>query len=109
MSSTALLTERLLRAGIRDVVAVEPVSGGLAALAGLAVRKDAPPVFVKTFDETPCGEGDAFVAEAEGLAALRDLGGMATPQVIVANHEVLVLSVLQPRPGDEVFWEGLAG
>ncbi|GIE76968.1 fructosamine kinase [Actinoplanes philippinensis] len=106
MSPTTLLAERLLRAGIRDVVSVEPVSGGLAAIAGLAVREDAPPVFVKTFDEAP--GADAFVAEADGLAALRDLGGVATPEVVVANHELLVLSLLHPRPHEEAFWERFA-
>src|SRR5687768_2050090 len=96
MPLTASLAERLSRAGIRDVVTVEPVSGGLAALAGVALRKDAPPVFVKAFAEAPDGAGDAFVAEAEGLAALGEFGGLATPEVIVANQELLVLSLLQP-------------
>ncbi|WP_194821502.1 fructosamine kinase family protein [Micromonospora sp. S-DT3-3-22] len=104
--ATQLLTERLVRAGIGDVVAVEPVSGGLAALAGIAHRRDAPPVFVKTFAEAP--DGDAFGAEAEGLTALRELGGQATPDVIVANRELLVLSLLRPRPRDGAFWEGFA-
>ena len=110
MPPTAFLAERLSRAGIRDVVIVEPVSGGLAALAGIAHREDAPPVFVKAFAEAPDGddEGDAFVAEAEGLAALRELGGLATPEVIVANHELLVLALLQPRPPTEAFWEQFA-
>ncbi|AGL20223.1 fructosamine kinase family protein [Actinoplanes sp. N902-109] len=108
MSSTALLTERLLRAGIRDVVTVEPVTGGLAALAGTAHRRDAPPVFVKTFAHAPDSAEDIFVAEAEGLNALRELGGQATPEVIVANHEVLVLSMLRPRPRSEAFWEQFA-
>src|SRR5690242_3433058 len=108
MSSTAFLAERLSRAGIRDVVTVEPVSGGLAALAGIARREGAPPVFVKAFAEAPDGAGDAFVAEAEGLAALRELGGLATPEVIVANREVLVLSLVQPRPPGEAFWEQFA-
>lgn len=108
MPVTALLVERLSRAGIRDVVTVEPVSGGFAALAGMVLRKDAPSVFVKAFAEAPGGDGDAFVAEAEGLAALRELGGLATPEVIVANHELLVLSLLQPRPPSEAFWERFA-
>jgi len=108
MSSTAFLAERLSRAGIRDVVTVDPVSGGLAALAGIARREGAPPVFVKAFAEAPDGAGDAFVAEAEGLAALRELGGLATPEVIVANREVLVLSLVQPRPPGEAFWERFA-
>jgi fructosamine-3-kinase len=111
----ALLAERLARAGINDVATVTPVSGGLAALAGTATRGNAPPVFVKTFPEAPAGnaggdtgDGGAFVAEAEGLAALRDLGGLATPAVIAANHEVLVLSLLESRPSSEAFWERFA-
>ena len=83
-------------AGLRDVVSVEPVSGGLAALAGTATRRNAPPVFVKALADAP--DDDVFAAEAEGLAALRELGAVATPEVILANREVLVLSVLRPRP-----------
>src|SRR4051794_17239688 len=106
MPSTTFLLDRLHRAGMRDVVAVEPATGGLAALAGLATPTDAPPVFVKAFAEPPAE--DVFVAEAEGLAALRDLGGVATPEVILAGGELLVLSVLRPRPRSEAFWERFA-
>jgi fructosamine-3-kinase len=108
MSPTELLAERLSRAGIRDVVTLEAVTGGLAAVAGIANRGDAPPVFVKTFAEAPDTSGDAFIAEAEGLTALRELGGQTTPEVIVANPELLVLSLLQPRPRSEAFWETFA-
>ncbi|MFY1617491.1 fructosamine kinase family protein [Micromonospora sp. WMMD736] len=100
------LRESLLRAGMRDVVAVEPTDGGLAALAGIATRRDAPSVFVKAFAETPAD--DVFPAEADGLAALRDLGGVATPDVILADRDVLVLSLLRPRPSSEEFWERFA-
>ncbi|MFF5056950.1 fructosamine kinase family protein [Micromonospora sp. NPDC000663] len=106
MRSTTLLRERLLRAGMREIVTVEPASGGLAALAGTATRRDAPPVFVKAFAEAP-GD-DVFVAEAEGLAALRELGRVATPEVILAERELLVLSLLEPRPRSEAFWERFA-
>lgn len=106
MPPTEPLVGRLARAGIGDVVTVAPVSGGLAALARIAHRRDAPPVFVKTFADPP--DGDVFVAEAEGLTALRELGGLATPDVIVANHELLVLSLLAPRPQDGAFWERFA-
>jgi hypothetical protein len=75
MSSTTFLWERLRRAGMRDVLTVEPATGGLAAFAGIATRRDAPPVFVKAFADAPAD--DVFAAEAEGLAALRELGGMA--------------------------------
>jgi fructosamine-3-kinase len=101
----ALLSERLTRAGIRDVVSVVPVSGGLAALAGTAHRGDGSELFVKAFAEAP--GSDVFPAEAEGLAALRE-GGLPTPDVLVADHELLVLSVLRPRPRDAGFWERFA-
>ncbi|NMO57874.1 aminoglycoside phosphotransferase, partial [Actinoplanes sp. TBRC 11911] len=106
MSLTVPLAERLSRPGIRDVVTVVPESDGFAALAGIARREHASPVFVKSFADAP--DSDAFVAEAEGLAALRELGGLATPDVIVANHELLVLSLLQPIPRSEAFWERFA-
>ncbi len=106
MRPTMFLLECLSRAGMRDVVTVESVTGGLAALAGIATRRDAPPVFVKAFADTSAD--DVFVAETEGLAALRELGGVATPEVILANRELLVLSVLQPRPRSEAFWEQFA-
>ncbi|MBQ0993063.1 fructosamine kinase family protein [Micromonospora sp. H61] len=91
---------------MREVVSVQPVTGGLAALAGIATRRDAPPVFVKGFADPPAD--DVFVAEAEGLAALRELGGVATPEVILADRDVLVLSVLRERPRSEAFWEQFA-
>ncbi|MEV0136133.1 fructosamine kinase family protein [Dactylosporangium sp. NPDC050688] len=101
-----ILLEHLTRAGMHDVVTVEPAAGGLAALAGIATRRDAPPVFVKAFDDPPAD--DVFDAEVEGLTALRDLGGVATPEVVLANRELLVLSVLRPRPSTEAFWEQFA-
>jgi len=105
MRPATLLLGRLHQSGMRDIVAVEPVTGGLAALAGIATRQDAPPVFVKAFADTP--DDDVFPAEAEGLAALRE-GGMPTPDVILANRELLVLSVLQARPRSDTFWEQFA-
>lgn len=103
---TALLLERLQVAGMGDVVAVQPATGGLAATAGLARRADGTSVFVKAFSEPP--SDDAFAAEAEGLTALQTLGGVATPQVMLASPELLVLEALHPRPGDEAFWEQFA-
>jgi len=102
MNPATFLLERLVRAGLHDVSAVEPAPGGFAALAGIATRRDAPPVFVKAFMDTPAD--DVFVAEAEGLTVLREHGGVATPDVILAERELLVLSVLRPRPRSESFW-----
>jgi len=104
--STTLLLECLHRAGMRDIVTIEAATGGVAALAGTATRRDASSVFAKAFAEPPAD--DVFVAEAEGLAALRELGGVTTPEVILANRELLVLSVLRPRPRSETFWEQVA-
>ncbi|MFH7334013.1 fructosamine kinase family protein [Streptomyces sp. KHY 26] len=104
--ATSFLLERLHAAGLTDVVAVEPATGGLAATAGLARRGDGASVFVKAFGEPP--SDDAFAAEAEGLTVLREAGGIATPEVIRADRDLLVLSVLRPRPGTEAFWEQLA-
>jgi fructosamine-3-kinase len=104
--SSGFLLDCLVRAGIRDVVSVEPATGGLAALAGIATRRNAAPVFVKALAETP--DDDVFVAEAEGLAALRDIGGMPVPDVIRATRDLLVLSMLRPRPRSETFWEQFA-
>lgn len=106
MTDSTLLIERLRAAGFADVVEVEPATGGLAATAGLARRRDGTPVFVKAFAEPP--SDDTFAAEAEGLRALRTLGGVETPEVLLASRDVLVLSVLRPRPGSANFWERLA-
>jgi fructosamine-3-kinase len=101
-----LLLDRLHAAGLSDVTAVEPVEGGMAALAGVAARPGGPPLFVKSFADVP--SDDLFAAEAEGLDVLRERGALATPEVVLATRDVLVLSVLQARPAQEAFWEQLA-
>ncbi|NYI03755.1 fructosamine kinase family protein [Allostreptomyces psammosilenae] len=106
MSITSLLLDRLRQAGLGDAESVTPAEGGVAALAGIATRREGPPVFVKAFREAP--SDGLFAAEAEGLRALRELGGAATPEVLFAGRDVLVLSALQPRPASEDFWERLA-
>jgi fructosamine-3-kinase len=103
---SALLLDRLHAAGLRDVTAVEPASGGMAALAGVATRRGGPPLFVKSFADVPAD--DLFAAEAEGLGALRDSGALATPEVVLATRDLLVLSVLRARPPREAFWERFA-
>ncbi|WP_445528826.1 fructosamine kinase family protein [Streptomyces cyslabdanicus] len=106
MSIPSLLLDRLRRTGLSDAVSVTPAEGGVAALAGVATLREGPPVFVKAFRETP--SDGLFTAEAEGLRVLRELGGAATPEVVFVGRDVLVLSVLQPRPAGKDFWERLA-
>ena len=104
--ATALLLARLHAAGLTDVVAVEHAAGGQAAVAGLARRGDGTSVFAKGFVESP--SDDAFAAEAEGLDALRTLGGAVTPEVVLVAADLLVLQSLHPRPADASFWERFA-
>jgi fructosamine-3-kinase len=101
-----MIGDRLHAAGITDIVSIEPATGGLAATAAFARRADGASMFVKAFAEPP--SDDVFVAEAEGLVALSTLGGVATPEVLLANRDLLVLSVLRPRPNTEAFWQQLA-
>jgi fructosamine-3-kinase len=103
---TSLIGERLAAAGFDDIVSLETATGGLAALAAFAHRADGSTVFAKAFAEAP--SDDAFAAEAEGLDALRTLGGIATPDVLLASRDLLVLSVLEARPATESFWTQLA-
>lgn len=106
MSISSALLDRLHAEGLRDVTTVEPAEGGLAALAGIATRRNGPPLFVKSFIDVP--SDDLFAAEVEGLAVLRERGAIETPEVVLATRDVLVLSVLQPRPAQEAFWEQAA-
>ncbi|MFF5044823.1 fructosamine kinase family protein [Streptomyces nigra] len=106
MEATPALLERLQAVGLSDVVAIEPVAGGFAATSGLVHCGDGTSVFVKAFAEPP--SDDAFAAEAEGLTVLCEAGGVATPEIILVDRDLLVLSVLQPQPGTETFWERLA-
>ena len=105
MEATPALLERLQVAGLSDVIAIEPVAGGFAATSGLVHCGDGTSVFVKAFGEPP--SDGAFAAEAEGLTVLCEAGGVATPEIILVDRDLLVLSVLQPQPGTETFWERL--
>lgn len=105
-TGATLLLDRLRAAGLQDVTAVVTVDGGMAALAGVATQRNGPALFVKSFADVP--HDDLFAAEAEGLHALRELGGLTTPDVVRATRDLLVLSTLQPRPADPAFWEQAA-
>lgn len=103
---TDLLRLRLHGAGLDDVVQVDTLTEGLAALAGIATRRSGNVVFVKTFAALPAD--DLFALEVEGLRSLREIGGLATPDVVHVSPEILVLSVLQARPTTPAFWERVA-
>ncbi|WP_153024710.1 fructosamine kinase family protein [Glycomyces albidus] len=84
---------------------VEQAVGGVVAVAGLVTLQDGSQVFAKTL---PGPALDVFVVEAAGLAALRDVGGSNTPDVLHASERLLVLEKMEPRRDDEDFWERLA-
>ncbi|GAA0247651.1 fructosamine kinase family protein [Cryptosporangium japonicum] len=101
---TRLLADRLAAAGLAPTD-VRPTGEGFAAESGLVTLADTREVFAKTFTIRP--DGDVFALEVEGLRALRD-AGLATPDVVHRDEELLVLSLLRPRPDTEAFWEQLA-
>jgi fructosamine-3-kinase len=102
--STQLLRHRLAGAGLQP--ADVRLSGeGFAAVSGFATLADTREVFAKTFAQRP--DGDVFADEAEGLTALRG-AGLATPEVLHVDADLLVLSLLRPRPDAEQFWVQLA-
>ena len=99
-----LLRDRLADAGFRPAD-VRATDEGLAAVSGLVTLEDGSQVFAKTFAAHL--DGAVFAAEADGLQALRG-AGLATPDVLHHGEDLLVLSLLRPRPDGEAFWERLA-
>ncbi|MDI1461601.1 fructosamine kinase family protein [Catellatospora sp. KI3] len=103
MTEVARLARRLGEAGfaVREVAAA---GGGVIATAGLATLDDGRVVFAKTAD---AAGGDLFEVEAAGLRELRDVGGAATPEVLLVAEDLLVLAAQRPRPDGPLFWERL--
>ncbi|WP_222871785.1 fructosamine kinase family protein [Nonomuraea sp. PA05] len=110
-----LLLSRLRAAGF-EAQSVRAAPGGVVALAGLATLRDGSRVFAKTMRDGPrvpaetsrTPASDLFEIEAAGLRALRELGGVTTPQVLAVTQDLLVLEPLPPRrDDDERFWEEL--
>ena len=98
-----LLAERLRAAGFA-VDSVREAAGGVVAVAGVAELGDGSEVFAKTLNGP---DTDIFDVEAEGLTALRELGGATTPGVLAATPRLLVLEPLRPREDSPEFWEEL--
>ncbi|MEV4173938.1 fructosamine kinase family protein [Nonomuraea sp. NPDC049709] len=102
--SVELLLARVRAAGF-EAESVRVAPGGVVALAGLVTLRDGSEVFAKTLRTAG---SDLFEVEAEGLRALRELGGVATPEVLAVTPDLLVLEPLPPRGDGERFWEDLA-
>jgi fructosamine-3-kinase len=101
MSGVQLLAQRLAAAGFA-VAKVELATGGCICVAGVAALRDGGRVFAKTLDEA---DADLFDAEAAGLSALGEVGGVRVPAVLHVSPRLLVLEALRPRGEDERFWE----
>jgi fructosamine-3-kinase len=104
MSHEGILADRLRAAGYAPK-AVEQAAGGVVAVAGLVTLRDGSRIFAKTLLGP---ETDVFLVESAGLRELRDLGGVNTPDVLLAAPGLLVLERLRPRRDEERFWERLA-
>jgi fructosamine-3-kinase len=103
MTDIALLVDRVRAVGLPATSALV-AAGGVVALAGMVTLQDGSEVFAKTLTEP---DSDIFELEAEGLRALTDLGGVATPAILAVAPNVLVLERHQPWRDDEASWERL--
>jgi fructosamine-3-kinase len=98
-----LLRRRLREAGM-PVAAVTATTGGVVARGGVVRFADGSSLFAKTLPDPVPG---LFETEADGLRALRDLGGATVPDVYAVTPALLILARLFPRPAADAFWERL--
>ena len=86
-----------------EALSTEPLTGGVAHTAWRVALSDGREVVVKGGRSVPDG---FFGQEAEGLEALRDIGGLATPQILHVGPNSLVLEALKSElPDTAQFWE----
>ncbi len=86
-----------------EVVESHRLAGGAHGTTWLLTRIDGSKVVVKSGDQVPQG---AFLAEAEGLAAIAATASSNTPTVLHAGPSHIVLEALPPLPVDDPhFWE----
>jgi fructosamine-3-kinase len=81
----------------------DTLTGGVANTVWRVALSDGRDVVVKGGRSVPDG---FFGQEAEGLEALRDIGGLPTPQIIHLGTKSLVLeSLTSELPDTPQFWE----
>jgi fructosamine-3-kinase len=119
MTQPTALRSALAAANVVGPIQVEPFGGGDISTAWQVTAQDGSAVIVKTFGRAPGEVANHLVGggvtgempealyelEAEGLDALRTVGGVRTPDVLAATDSALVLELLDPQPvDDDGFW-----
>jgi fructosamine-3-kinase len=103
VKGTELLRSRLAAAGF-PARTITPADGGVIATAALVILDDGRQLFAKML---PAPIDGLFEVEAAGLRELRELGGAATPDVVTASSDLLVLAAVRPCGAGAAYWEAL--
>ena len=88
-----------------QIAGTSRLSGGVIADAWLITYADGTQVIAKA---VAGAAPDLFAIEADGLAALRGTGYLATPQVLAVTERLLLLEALAPLGDSEQSWERFA-
>jgi fructosamine-3-kinase len=106
MAGHDILRRELCALGLeRRVASIRRLSGGYVADVWLISCADGTRVVGKTVTGASAG---VFRAEADGLAALRGTGHVATPKVLAVTDRLLLLEALVARDDSESSWEAFA-
>ncbi|HVV23386.1 MAG TPA: fructosamine kinase family protein [Pseudonocardiaceae bacterium] len=109
MTEATALRDALAAAGLDDEpIDVRITGGGDISTAWRVTCKDCT-VVIKTFGRPADGNATPphgmYEGEADGLNALRTIGGVRTPDVLAVTPSALVMEELEPAPDDDpVFW-----
>ncbi|HKN99735.1 MAG TPA: fructosamine kinase family protein [Pseudonocardiaceae bacterium] len=110
MTLPAVVRDAVTAAGLGAVVDARVAAGGDISTAWLVTCRDGATVVVKTFGRPDDGvtvpPPGLYGCEAEGLAALRTIGGVRTPDVLAVTGSAIVLERLAAAPPDDdpAFW-----
>lgn len=95
-------TDELLPPGVQ-ALSKEPLTGGMAHTVWRVALSDGREAVVKGGRSLTDG---FFGQEAEGLSALREIGGLPTPEILHVGPKSLVLEALKSElPDTPQFWE----